>query len=59
MTRLLLNYEASAVVYQAVHENTFKNGMLALFDFGTRRENSIVLPPGSDFHIDTVWRIRT
>jgi hypothetical protein len=36
MTRLLLNYEASAVIYQAEHENGLKNGMLALFDFGNK-----------------------
>jgi hypothetical protein len=43
MTGLLLNYEASAIVYQAVHENGLEK--MALLDFGTRRVNSIVLPP--------------
>lgn len=34
MTRLLLNYEKSAIVYEAIHENGLKNGMLAPFGFG-------------------------
>jgi hypothetical protein len=48
MTRLLLNYEASAFVYQAVHENGLKNGVLALFDFGDKAGELDRAPSGNN-----------
>jgi hypothetical protein len=48
MTGLLLNYEASAVVYQAERENGLKNGMLALFDFGHKAGELDRAPSGNN-----------